>query len=414
MARRVNQFPGVLRELRDFLRKLNVSLGPADIVLLAYYKSGEGGPRHADDEDGKQGLDLAQPITVFSMGGSRKVWFTNFKDQRQVRVTLNVEDGAVYIMRGTKFQKLLKHEVSKGSGYRFSISFRTSVLETPAAQPGSVSQPSHIEEHERSMFEAESRERKLTREVERLSQEIVRREEDSRARNTDFCAYASELHGEIERLEAATTRPSGGGGNFPLQVARLKVELNRAKEEAKALREALAKRESMVKAQREVLAERGREVKAKGEALTLQVAKVEAAREEAKALREALNKRESMLKAQREVLAERGKEVKTKREALTDAETERKGHLLRIASLEQELRTVKTEREKLVRETNELKERIRKMNQELREKGREMTDWKTKKKELERRDARQDERMKQKLESLMKDLEERTKRRRNI
>ena len=63
-----------------------------------------------------------------------------------------------------------------------------------------------------------------------------------------------------------------------------------------------------------------------------------------------------------------------------------------------------------MRETNELKERIRKMNQELREKGREMTDWKTKRKEVERKDARQDERMKQKLESLMKDLEERTKR----
>ena len=123
-AKRINGFPVVLKDLRNFLRS-QLYLGPADVALLTFYKSGQGGPRHADDEEGKQGLDLREPITVISLGSPRVVRFTNFQGAR-TRVDLLTTPGSVYVMKDPLFQKSLKHQLLQGRGGRFSISFRTS------------------------------------------------------------------------------------------------------------------------------------------------------------------------------------------------------------------------------------------------------------------------------------------------
>jgi hypothetical protein len=123
-AKRINGFPVVLKDLRNFLRS-QLYLGPADVALLTFYKSGQGGPRHADDEEGKQGLDLREPITVISLGSPRVVRFTNFQGAR-TRVDLLTTPGSVYVMKDPLFQTSLKHQLLQGRGGRFSISFRTS------------------------------------------------------------------------------------------------------------------------------------------------------------------------------------------------------------------------------------------------------------------------------------------------
>ena len=118
------EMPALIQKCVEFSQKNYPEL-EANAILANLYGPSDYISPHRDNE-GKHAK--GKPIIGFSFGEARKLTIKSYKRKRDdkgyVKHEQILEAGSAYVMQGKEFQKVLTHEVGKGSGIRLSLTIR--------------------------------------------------------------------------------------------------------------------------------------------------------------------------------------------------------------------------------------------------------------------------------------------------